>query len=130
MEHRRRISELCFEALQFVAAPDQRPGYPDSLRTILSLIEQNFAQPLSVGDLAAAAGVTKIKVNRLFKLHLDTTPHRYLTAYRMRQAEALLRGGLRVKEAAARVGYENPLNFSTEFKKFFSSPPKEFVRQR
>ena len=35
---------------------------------------------------------------------------------------------LSVKEIAARVGYDNPLNFSTEFKKFFGSSPRNFHR--
>ena len=33
-----------------------------------------------------------------------------------------------IKEIAARVGYDNPLNFSTEFKKFFGSSPRNFHR--
>ena len=31
-----------------------------------------------------------------------------------------------VKEVAARVGYENPLNFSTEFRKWFGISPRSY----
>ena len=128
-EERRRISNLCFEILQYLAAPPPELLYPPALTKVLGLIDSDYGRPLSIADFTAAGGVSESGLARLFRRYLHTTPYRYLTSHRMRQAEMmLLQGVLSVKEIAARVGYDNPLNFSTEFKKFFGSSPRNFHR--
>lgn len=128
-EERRRIFNLCFEILQYLAAPPPELLYPPALTKVLGLIDSDYGRPLSIADFTAAGGVSESGLARLFRRYLHTTPYRYLTSHRMRQAEMmLLQGVLSVKEIAARVGYDNPLNFSTEFKKFFGSSPRNFHR--
>jgi two-component system response regulator YesN len=48
----------------------------------------------------------------------------------MRQAAVLLADPAQlVKEVAARVGYPDPNNFSTAFKRFYGVPPRAFRRR-
>ena len=66
-------------------------------------------------------------LTRLFHLHCRSTPYRVLVEMRMRRAvNLLLETELSVKEIAGMVGYENSLNFSTEFKKRNHISPRLF----
>ncbi len=128
---RRKVAEICFEIIQYLASPDPVNRYPAPLAAALELIGERYGQPLTLSDIAAAGKVSESGISRLFRRHFNMTPHRYLTALRMRQAEAMLRQHLfLVKEVAAKVGYENSLNFSTEFKKFFGYSPSHLVTSR
>ncbi len=126
---RREASTICYELIQYLASPEPKSIYPAPLAAALELINEQYAQNLSLADIAAAGGVSESGIARLFRSCLATTPHRYLTAFRMHQAEAMLRERtFLVKEVAARVGYDNALNFSTVFRKFFGYPPKNVPR--
>ena len=124
---RRKISNLCFELIQYLSVPDTAPALPEALAGVLEKIGQEYRNPLSVETLALHAGISPSNLTRLFKRHLGKTPHQYLTGIRMEQAVRMLeQHTLSIKEIAERVGYGNPLNFSTEFKKRFGKSPKRF----
>ncbi len=122
---RRQVSNLCFEIIQYLVSPESEQHQPAPLAAALEIIGRSYSQKLLISDIATGAGISESRLNRLFREYLDVTPHHYLTLLRMRQADAMLRqGGLLVKEVAAKVGYDNQHNFSTEFKKFFGYPPR------
>lgn len=125
---RQEISGLCCEMLQFLAVPEEAHNYPFPLEQALSVIARQYAEPLTVESLAVAAGISIAGLARLFKFHLQTTPYKYLTGFRMRQAERMLEERTcSIKEIAEKVGYGNPLNFSTEFRKWHTCSPREFM---
>lgn len=125
---RREISSLCFELIQYLCAPENTRSFPDDLNGILEKIGREYRNPLRVTDLAAHAGISASSLTRLFRKHLGKTPYQYLIEIRMHQAARMLeQHTLSVKEIAERAGYENPLNFSTEFRKFFGKSPKHFL---
>ncbi len=124
---RRKISNLCFELIQYLSSPDTVPSLPENLSRVLEKIGREYGNPLDVETLARHAGISSSNLTRLFKRHLGRTPHQYLTGIRMEQAVRMLeQHTLSIKEIAERVGYGNPLNFSTEFKKRFGVSPKRF----
>ena len=54
---------------------------------------------------------------------------RYLKQIRLQAARSLmLTTGLRVSEAASRVGYESASHFTRDFKSRFGSTPAEYLR--
>ncbi len=128
---RRKISSLCFEVIQFLSSPETTPSLPEPLNRVLEKIGREYGKMLDVESLALHAGISSSTLTRLFKRHLGRTPHQYLTETRMRQAAQMLeQHTLSIKEIAARVGYENSLNFSTGFKKCFGESPKHFSAQK
>jgi AraC-like DNA-binding protein len=55
---------------------------------------------------------------------------RYLKQLRLQEAWALLLAdGLRVSEAASRVGYESPSHFTRDFKSYYGAAPAEYLRR-
>ena len=124
---RRALAGICFELIQFLSMPEEAVSVNPALGIATEWIARHFPEPLRMEEIAKKAGVSIAGLTRLFRRHLQTTPYRYLIAYRMRYAEYLLKNSsLSIKEIADRAGYRNPLNFSTEFRKYYFCSPRSF----
>lgn len=78
----------------------------------------------SVAWLAREVGVSETSLRRAFKARFGITVMEHVRNLRLDAAHLLLReGGLRVSEVAYRVGYSNPANFATAFRRRFGCPP-------
>ena len=78
----------------------------------------------SVQDLQKALNYSSAHLNRLFKEHLDTTPHEYLQEYKFRYAKNLLQNtDLSISEIASKIGYSNLSHFFSNFKKRYGITP-------
>ena len=97
------------------------------LRTARDYIEINYPLPISVEDIAAAAGVSRAALFRLFKAELNTAPADYLIAYRISQAKKLLsETDISITAVARSVGYEDNLYFSRAFKRLTGVSPSDY----
>ncbi|MDR9850473.1 AraC family transcriptional regulator [Herbaspirillum huttiense] len=91
-------------------------------------IHAAYADKLDVEQLAHVAGMSPPSFHAHFKAVTATSPMQYLKSTRLHQARLLmLRNGLTVAEASARVGYESASQFSREFKRLFALPPTQEV---
>ncbi|HUB07894.1 MAG TPA: AraC family transcriptional regulator [Myxococcales bacterium] len=87
------------------------------IRAALDRIESLYAQPLSVADLAKAAGMSRFHFSRLFREQVGRSPYQQLLATRVARAEELLhRGGISVTEVAFDVGFQDLGRFSRAFR--------------
>lgn len=121
------ISLLCFEIIQELALSQSEPVMDKSLSGLLEFINCNLNRKISIDELSEHAGCGRTTLNRWFQEQFDLTPHRYLVRVRMSHATELLVGSdLSIKEVSFLCGYENPLNFSTEFKKFTGLSPRQY----
>ena len=84
----------------------------------------NFDRPVSVAELAAAAGLSESHLHRLFLQETGVSPHRHLVATRLERARELLRTSpLSVKEVCARSGFRDLPNFCRLFKRAYGVSP-------
>lgn len=109
-------------ALRALASPQSNFG---QIARSLRRIHLDFAQTLEVASLAREAGMSVSAFHANFKSVTSNSPQRYLQTIRLHKAQVLIVGGIAVAEAARRVGYESPSQFSREFKRLFSTTPKE-----
>ena len=94
-----------------------------------SVIETRTADLATLTDITRAAGVEASQLCRLFRRYQSLSPYQYLLHRKMAlAAERLLEPGVRVKEAAAAVGFSDPYHFSRCFKKVHRVAPKVFQR--
>lgn len=100
------------------------------LEQVHTLMQQQMAHSLTVEYLCAATGLNEFKLKRGLRQLYNTSPHRLLTELRMREAWRLLEGGSQVAQAAYRVGYQHPANFSAAFTRFFGRTPKSVFGPR
>lgn len=98
----------------------------EALSYMRRLLEDEPHRPVSLRDLARAAGVSGKHLCRLFQGSLRHPPLATLRLIKLQFALALLaRSNLAVKEIADRCGFDNPLYFSRCFSRVYGMPPTE-----
>jgi transcriptional regulator GlxA family with amidase domain len=82
-----------------------RSHLSDVVHRVQDRIDAGFADPLPLGDLAGAAGVSERTLTRLFTAATGQTPLRYQQQLRLERAEHLIGHGSTVESAARAVGF-------------------------
>jgi AraC-like DNA-binding protein len=91
------------------------------------LADARYVEPLTVDDLAAAAGLSRAHFSRAFRRAFGESPHQYLLTRRLERAAALLRTTDRsVAEVCLAVGLQSLGSFTTSFKRMFGMTPTEY----
>lgn len=99
---------------------------PSPVRLARQMIDQRFAEPLTLADFAQAASVTPQHLIRLFRKHLHITPARYLWQVRLDRGMLLLREtGLSINEIATRTGFQSAFHFSRLIKQRYHQSPRD-----
>ena len=123
------IGTLAEHALLTSNEPVRNPRV-ELLKTVISYIRQNYQQPLSLGELAALAGMNEQYFCRFFKKALGKTPISYINSFRIQHAATLLcTTELPVTEVCLESGFNNLGHFMKEFKKATRFTPLQFRRQ-
>lgn len=103
---------------------------PDNLTAVLRYIEQHFAEPLYVPDLARLAGLSESAFARLFRRHRGIPPRQFVVQVRVREAaHLLLHTELTIEDVAQRAGFPNAFYFGRVFKRLTGEPPARFRHQ-
>ncbi|MDH6135587.1 transcriptional regulator GlxA family with amidase domain [Kitasatospora sp. MAA4] len=85
-----------------------RSHLSDTVHRVQDLIDTRFAEPLSLAELSACAGVSERTLTRLFGRATDgLTPLRYQQTLRLERAEHLISHGTTVEAAAREVGFDD-----------------------
>ncbi len=104
----------------------RQDGMPNALRTILSDMEKQFAQPIPLTSYAAAAGISISTMERLFRTVLQMTPGQYLHSRRMACAKVHLRNGESVTDACFASGFRDYSHFIADFRKHTGMTPAQY----
>lgn len=103
---------------------------PRSERHLLrarDVADRHFADPLTVADLAAVAGLSPAHFSREFRRVFGESPHQYLLTRRLERAAALLRNTDRpVTEICHLVGLSSLGSFTSSFRRIHGSSPTEY----
>ncbi len=104
---------------------------PSPLQQVWDAVNNNLTHPWSNDELADLAGMSREHLRRLCQQSLACSPIKHVTILRMRHAAVLLaHEAYSIEEVAQRVGYENPLTFSTSFKRYMGIAPSIYRSQR
>ena len=97
------------------------------IEQIIVYMRQHSDKPLQVSALTTLANLSPSQFFALFKRATGHTPIDYFIHLRMHRACELLAGtGLRVKELAATLGYDDPFYFSRVFKSVNGVAPSDY----
>ena len=94
-------------------APEPGPeaGGNELVQRIVHYLSTQYAEPVSIGLMAATLGFSRAYLSRVFKRHTGMTPVAFLLRLRIDHARRLLRerAELTVEQIAASVGFQDPL---------------------
>lgn len=89
-------------------------------------LTRNYADPVSLSELAKVTGLNAFKLKNGFRELFDTSVIDFLINYRLEQARELLMNTTKnVSEIAYETGYSSPSYFSKAFKKKYGAGPKK-----
>jgi AraC-like DNA-binding protein len=115
------------------ATPGRRPAAPPRAPAVVAqtreLLAARLADPPSLDELAAAAGMGPFALLRAFRAETGLPPHAYLNQLRVRRARGLLDGGLAPAEVAARTGFADQAHLTRHFKRVVGVPPGAYQRE-
>lgn len=133
---RENLSRIClFLYGEFNPQTDTKNVSPsqDNLRVrkMLAFIQKNFADDISLSEIAGAADISERESLRCFKKTIQLSPIQYLLKYRIMQgAEMLLANPAdSISEIATLCGFDSPSNFAKIFKRFYNCTPREYRNQ-
>lgn len=107
-----------------------QPPLPENLARVRQHIEKSLRSKLLADDLARSAGMSPAGFQRAFKRHFGSTPARYVTEMRVREAARLLLQTDETIEAIAdQTGFPNRAYFSRVFRQVTDEAPAGFRRK-
>ncbi|HEY2205446.1 MAG TPA: AraC family transcriptional regulator [Pseudonocardia sp.] len=106
---------------------------PAALRRATAYIDTSADQPLTLADIAAAAGTSARALQHAFQRHYDLTPTAYLRRVRLERAHHELQAadptrGDTVAAVASRWGFINQGRFATDYRRAYGQPPSHTLR--
>jgi len=99
------------------------------LATVFNRIHQEPEAPWTVEKLAQLANMSRSKFSACFTRTMEISPMGYVTHWRMKLAQDLLREGVQIKVIAASVGYSSQASFSRTFLNVVGCPPAEWLKR-
>ncbi|MGQ8872952.1 AraC family transcriptional regulator [Paenibacillus sp. TSA_86.1] len=100
------------------------------IEQVRQYIEQHYMEKITIQDMADVARMSSRHFMRLFKKMYGCSAMDYLTIYRIKQAQMMMRNDYnpRLKEIAACVGFQDEMYFRRKFKQISGLPPAAFIR--
>jgi AraC family transcriptional regulator len=106
--------------------PRQLGWYAARVSAARERLETQYAEPLSLLDLARDVGMSPYHFARVFRELEGVPPHRLLRRVRLQQAARRLRQGARVTDACFSTGFSNLSHFIRSFRRAFGVSPSRF----
>lgn len=103
------------------------------LRKAVRYIEGHLTDPISVTDIATAAGVTPRRMQQSFRQELNRTPMQYVRVRRLHLARYWLAQSNRfstVSEVCENAGFNHMGRFSADYRNLFGEHPSETLNNR
>ena len=132
LQTRNLLSEiwlLLLEELRNMELPEQDVSSrtQERLQTMLAFVHQNYAQKLTLEQIASAAAVSTRECLRCFRTGIQQSPVEYLVSYRIRMAQKQLEvTTLPVTDIALNTGFNSPAYFSKLFKTHTGMTPNAY----
>lgn len=101
----------------------EKPELPDR---IMAYVEQNYAQSISIADMAGEFYVSSSTISHLFKQKLGISIYRFITQRRLIAAKSLIEEGALLETVAIQVGFQDYSSFYRAFKQEYGISPRQY----
>ena len=114
-----------------VSGRAEKDRWPEPVRLAMAYMDEHFARPVGLDEIAGYAGVSKHHLCRLFRRHTGRTPAAYPRKKRVEEAARLLRQtSLPIEKIARDTGFDNGNYFGKVFKAMLGQTPGAFREGR
>ncbi|MBB4003662.1 AraC family transcriptional regulator [Aurantimonas endophytica] len=113
-EHGPLLSQLAFSN-----------GHAARIGRTTAWIRENYAEALSIPDLAAEAGMSVPTFHRHFKAVTSMSPIQFQKRVRLQEARRGLSGSSTIAAVAYNVGYESLSQFNRDYRRLFNLTPSD-----
>jgi AraC-like DNA-binding protein len=101
------------------------------LKRVLMFIEANIGERITLANLAAAAGLSRMYFAKQFRATTGMRPHDFILGRRIARAQQMLaESSDALVDIALSVGFRTQAHFTTVFKKISGSTPYQFRREQ
>ena len=99
------------------------------LMRVLAYIDANIGGSITLANLAAAAGLSRMYFARQFRAATGVRPHEFVLRRRIERAQQLLTATSdALVDIALSVGFQTQAHFTTVFKKIVGNTPRQWRR--
>ncbi|MBD3346445.1 MAG: helix-turn-helix domain-containing protein [Chitinivibrionales bacterium] len=122
-----RLSLLAYEILLETGRNILQKELPAGVAMALNYMDMNLQKNLTLADIAQQAGMSMYHFSRLFSKSVRSAPMAFFQRQKMTFAKNLLSSTtLLIKEIAALLGFDDPLYFSAQFRKYAGMSPRAY----
>ena len=107
--------------------PEAAAGLSSPVRSALRHMAENYAEPITLKDLAGLTKLSPYQIIRAFRRELGITPHAWLIRHRVALGTKLLERGESIATVAFEVGFVDQTHFTRHFKRLHGATPARFV---
>ena len=102
------------------------------ISSVISYMEENYAQPVSIAFLAKHVYVAERTLRHLFKEITGLSPKDYLIRLRIEKAAEMMakNNSIRVIDASSKTGFENSSYFTKKFKDIMKTTPMQYLKKQ
>ena len=101
----------------------------ERIRRILSYIEQNYMNQITLDDISEHIHLCESECTRLFKRHMNTTLFSFLQEYRIERSLEYLSSNTSIKTVAEKAGFDDPNYYSKVFSRVKGCCPREYRKR-
>lgn len=99
---------------------------PLNIQKVAKYIDEHCVEAVSLDELCSIANCSSGHLIRAFKKHYGFSPHAYLVNRRIQFAQAELKNGTSIADAALNAGFSDQAHFQRAFKKHVSATPRQY----
>lgn len=118
---------VLYEPLQFV--PAESGNKADTIREVLAYIRENYAENLTLNEVANRFGYSPYHFSRLFNHCTNIGFKRYVNSVRLEAVAQQLRNGESVNAAARNCGFNSVRSFYRSFTEYYGETPQRYARK-
>jgi len=126
------LLQVCFLLLQYssrIETPDSGTA-SDMLKKVLDYIEVNYAEVITVSELADICNFSDYHFMRFFKKYMNMTCIEYINNLRLEKAvELFKKRECSITDVSLSVGFHNLSYFHRAFKKKYHMTPLSFINE-
>ena len=132
---RNLLSEIWLLLLEEIRNTDSRVFHSpsrnqDRILTMIAFIQENFAEKLTLEQIAGSAAVSTRECLRCFRTAIHQSPMEYLIEYRIRAAKKLLEStDLSITDIALQCGFNSNSYFTKLFHRSIGKTPNAYRKE-